>query len=69
MTRAAHAEIQRLRQLHQGSELQLEFISTRSSPSPRQLNEIRELEERKLQLENRIAWFESILREHANPGE
>jgi hypothetical protein len=64
MVRAAHAEIQRLRQLHQGSELQLELVAGRSAPTLEQQSEIRELEGRKLQLEDRIAWFESILCEH-----
>jgi uncharacterized protein YdcH (DUF465 family) len=64
MTQAAHDEIRRLQRLHQGAELQLALLLKNRRGTPEQQLEIRELKKRKLQLKDRIAWFESILREH-----
>ncbi len=64
MALAAQNEIQRLRRLHQGAELQLILLRGRNFPSAAELTEMRDLKKRKLQLKDRIAWFESIQREH-----
>jgi hypothetical protein len=64
MTQVAHDEIRRLQRLHQGAELQLALLMRQQRFTAAQQLEIRELKKRKLQLKDRIAWFESILREH-----
>lgn len=64
MAIAAHYEIQRLRRLHQGAELQLILLRGRNFLTASELTELRDLKKRKLQLKDRIAWFESIQREH-----
>lgn len=63
MTQAAN-EIQRLRRLHQGAELELQLLTHRSYLTPAEQARRVELKKRKLQLKDRMAWFESILREH-----
>lgn len=63
MTQAAN-EIQRLRRLHQGAELELQLLTHRSYLTPAEQTRRLELKKRKLQLKDRLAWFESILREH-----
>ena len=64
MTRAAQSEIRRLTRLHQGTELQLMLLADRSVLTPADEAKLQSLEQRKLQLQERIAWFEAILREH-----
>lgn len=64
MVRAAHTEIQRLRRLHQGTDLELLLLTGRPYLSPHEEVEVRELKKRKLQLKDRIHWLESISREH-----
>ena len=64
MVRAAQMEIQRLRRLHQGTDLELLLLTGRQYLSPREELEVRELKKRKLQLKDRIQWLESISSEH-----
>lgn len=64
MTRAAQTEIRRLARLHQGTELQLMLLADRSVLTPADEAQLQSLEQRKLQLQERIAWFEAILSEH-----
>jgi hypothetical protein len=64
MTRAAQTEIRRLTRLHQGTELQLMLLADRSVLTDADEATMQSLEQRKLQLQDRIAWFEAILREH-----
>ena len=64
MTQAAQTEIRRLNRLHQGTELQLMLLADRSVLTAADEAKLRSLEQRKLQLLERIEWFESILREH-----
>jgi hypothetical protein len=64
MTRAAQTEIRRLTRLHQGTELQLMLLADRSVLTPADEAQLQSLEQRKLQLLERIAWFEGILSEH-----
>jgi len=64
MVRAANTEIQRLRRLHQGTDLELLLLTGRPYLTPREEVEVRELKKRKLQLKDRIQWLESISREH-----
>jgi len=64
MTRAAQTEIRRLTRLHQGTELQLMLLADRSVLTAADEAKLQSLEQRKLQLQERIAWFEAILREH-----
>lgn len=64
MTRAAQIEIRRLTRLHQGTELQLMLLADRSVLTTADEAKLQSLEQRKLQLQERIAWFEAILREH-----
>jgi hypothetical protein len=64
MTRAAQTEIRRLTHLHQGTELQLMLLADRSVLTPSDEAQLRSLEQRKLQLQERIAWFEALLLEH-----
>ena len=64
MAQAAQSEIQRLKRLHQGAELQLILLRGRNYLTVAEQSEMRELKKRKLQLKDRIAWFESIQREH-----
>jgi len=67
MSQAAHMEIQRLRRMHQGMDLELLLLTGRPYISPTEMVEIRELKKRKLQLKDRIAWLEAISREHDDP--
>jgi hypothetical protein len=69
MTRAAQTEIRRLTRLHQGTELQLMLLADRSVLTPADEAKLHSLEQRKLQLQDRIAWFEEILREHDSAAE
>jgi hypothetical protein len=64
MTRAAQTEIRRLTRLHEGTELQLMLLADRSVLTPADEAQLLSLEQRKLQLQERIAWFEAILSEH-----
>jgi hypothetical protein len=64
MIRAAHIEIRRLTQLHQGAELQLMLLTDRSFLTASDEARMSDLRQRKIQLQERIAWFEQILREH-----
>jgi uncharacterized protein YdcH (DUF465 family) len=64
MIQAAHSEIRRLTQLQQGTELQLLLLTEQSRRTPAEEIKVLELRQRKLQLRDRIAWFEAILREH-----
>jgi hypothetical protein len=64
MIQAAHSEIQRLTHLHDGTELQLMLLTEQSRLTPAEESKVLELRQRKLQLRDRIAWFEAILREH-----
>ena len=64
MTQAAQTEIRRLMRLHQGTELQLMLLADRSVLTPADEAQLQSLEQRKLQLLERIAWFEAILSEH-----
>jgi hypothetical protein len=64
MRDGADTEIRRLERLHQGAELELLLLASRASLSPSEALLVREIEQRKEQLQGRIAWFESILREH-----
>jgi hypothetical protein len=64
MIQAAHSEIRRLTQLHQGTELQLLLLTGQPRRTPVEESQLLELRQRKLQLRDRIAWFEAILREH-----
>jgi hypothetical protein len=64
MIQAAHSEIRRLTQLHQGTELQLLLLTEQRPRTPADESKLLELRQRKLQLRDRIAWFEAILREH-----
>jgi hypothetical protein len=64
MTQAAQTEIRRLTRLHQGTELQLMLLADRSVLTPADEAQLQSLEQRKLQLQERIAWFEAILLEH-----
>jgi len=64
MIQAAENEIRRLTRLHQGTELQLMLLTERSQLTLDDEAKLRELEQRMRQLQGRIEWFESILREH-----
>ena len=64
MIQAAENEIRRLTRLHQGTELQLMLLTERSHLTLDDEAKLRELEHRMRQLQGRIEWFESILREH-----
>lgn len=64
MTRAAHLEIRRLTRLHEGTELELMILTDRTFLSVAERAKVRDLERRKQQLQERIAWFEAVLREH-----
>jgi len=64
MIQAAHIEIRRLTRLHQGTELQLMLLTERSFLTASDEAKVLDLKQRKLQLQERIAWFEAILREH-----
>jgi hypothetical protein len=69
MSPAAHPEIQRLRRLHQGLELELLLLTARPYLTPTEQVEVRELKKRKLQLKDRIHWLESLSREHEDRSE
>ena len=69
MTRAAHDEIRRLIRLRQGADLSLMLLAEQSPPSAADAGKRLELEQRRQQLLDRIAWFEGILREHDNAAE
>ena len=64
MTRAAHIEIRRLTRMHDGTELEMMILTDRTFLSVAERAKLRDLERRKQQLQERIAWFEAILREH-----
>jgi hypothetical protein len=64
MIQAAQNEIRRLTRLHQGTELQLMLLTERSHLTLDDEGKLRELEQRMRQLQGRIEWFETILREH-----
>ena len=64
MTRAAHYEIRRHTRLHEGTELELMLLTDRTFLSAAERAKVDGLERRKLQLQERIAWFEAILHEH-----
>jgi hypothetical protein len=64
MTRAAHHEIRRLTRLHEGTELELMLLTDRTFLTAAERAKVNDLERRKLQLQERIAWFEAILYEH-----
>lgn len=66
MRDVANTEIRRLERLHQGTELELLLLMARRELNPRQEALLRELEQRKRQLERRIAWFASLLSEDDN---
>jgi hypothetical protein len=68
MIHAAHSEIQRLTHLHHGTELQLLLLTEQAQRTPTEERKLLELRQRKLQLRDRIAWFEAILREHDVAG-
>jgi hypothetical protein len=69
MTRAAHLEIRRLTRLHQGTELQLMLLTERSRLTATEQAKVSDLKQRKRQLQERIAWFEAIVREHDSAAE
>jgi uncharacterized protein YdcH (DUF465 family) len=64
MIQAAHSEIRRLTQLQQGTELQLLLLTEQTRRTAAEETKVLELRQRKVQLRDRIAWFEAILREH-----
>ena len=64
MTTAAQSEIRRLTRLHQATELQLMLLTETSQLSAADDAKLRDLRQRKRQLEARITWFEAIVREH-----
>ncbi len=64
MIQAAHVEIRRLTRLYQGTELQLMLLTERSILTASDEAKVLDLKQRKRQLQERIAWFEAILREH-----
>lgn len=64
MIQAAHTEIGRLTRLHQGAELQLMLLTERSFLTASEQAKVSDLRQRQVQLQERIAWFEAILREH-----
>jgi hypothetical protein len=65
MRDGADTEIRRLERLHQGAELELLLLASRGALTPSERQLVSELEQRKQQLQGRIAWFASILEEHA----
>lgn len=65
MHRAARGEIDRLRQLRRGAELQLLALAGRGQLTAAEQTARRGLEQRALQLHSRIEWFEALLRERA----
>jgi hypothetical protein len=69
MNHAAHPEIQRLKRMHQGIDLELLLLTARPYLTPTEQVEVRELKKRKLQLEDRIQWLELLSREHEDAGE
>jgi hypothetical protein len=69
MTRAAHDEIRRLTCLRQGAELQLLLLGEQNPSSGADAGKLQELEQRRQQLIDRIAWFEGILSEHDGAAE
>jgi hypothetical protein len=64
MIQAAHTEIRRLTRLHQGTELQLMLLTERLQLTAAEEHQVQQLRQRKRQLQDRIDWFEAILREH-----
>ena len=64
MTRAAQTEIRRLTRLHQGTELELMLLTDRSVLTAADEAKLRGLEQRKLQIQDLIAWFEALLNDH-----
>jgi hypothetical protein len=68
MRDGADTEIQRLERLHQSAELELLLIAARGTLTSNERELVSELEQRKQQLRGRIAWFQSILKEHTRPA-
>jgi DNA-binding transcriptional regulator GbsR (MarR family) len=64
MPEMMHTEIQRLKRLHQGAELELSVLMNRSYLTPQEELEAHNLEKLSQRLKDRIAWVESVLREH-----
>lgn len=66
MADTAHHEIQRLRRLQQGIDLRLEILATRSALTPSDEADLKELQQRKLQLDECVALLEAVLLDHSN---
>jgi hypothetical protein len=69
MPSVAHAEIQRLRSLHQRADLELTVLQKRPHWTPDDEREVLALKRLKLRLKDRMIWVEAILREHESPTE
>ncbi|HEU4576865.1 MAG TPA: hypothetical protein VFS67_01325 [Polyangiaceae bacterium] len=69
MPSVAHAEIQRLRTLHQRADLELTVLQKRPYWTAEEEREVLALKRLKLKLKDRMAWVEAILREHEAPVE
>ena len=69
MPSVAHAEIQRLRTLHQRADVALTVLQKRLHWSPDEEREVLALKRLKLRLKDRMTWIEAILSEHASPAE
>jgi hypothetical protein len=69
MPSVAHAEIQRLRTLHQRADLELTLLQKRPHWSPDDEREVLALKRLKLRLKDRMTWVEAILSEHQSPTE
>jgi hypothetical protein len=59
-------EVRRLRRLQQGIELRLEILTTRRSLTATDRAELKELQQSKIQLDERIALLEAALLDHSN---
>ena len=69
MPSVAHAEIQRLRTLHQRADLELTMLQKRPHQTPDDEREMLALKRLKLRLKDRMTWVEGILCEHQSSGE
>ena len=69
MPSVAHAEIQRLRTLHQRADLELTVLQKRPHWTVDDEHEVLALKRLKLRLKDRMTWVEAILREHEAPAE